>query len=106
MGKLAEDVAKKVAELEAAEIAEVEVFFALDNDGEWGIGLTPNEARQMLVDEISDQGTAIRSFSIRVRARKPHIELGPEIDIADRDVEVASVSETLPEASRSSEHSS
>jgi hypothetical protein len=75
------------------EIAEVEVYFALDDLGHFGFGLSANEARVMLIDEFSEDGTAIRSFSIRVRARKPHVELGPEIDIADRDIEAATVSE-------------
>jgi hypothetical protein len=88
----------------ASEIAEVEVYFALDDNGAWGIGLTGEEARENLL-LYRDDGTAIRSFSVRVRARKPHVELGPEIDIADRDVEAATVSE-LPEASRASQHSS
>jgi hypothetical protein len=116
-----------MVETAVSEIAEVEVYFALNNEGDFGFGLTPLEAHQMLVDN-QQQDLAIRAFSIRVRARKPGVELGPEIDIADRDVEAASVAEgktvgtmlsddpayaaaqkdtaDLPEASRASQHSS
>jgi hypothetical protein len=100
-----------------SEIAEVEVHFVLDDNGHWGIGLSSPEARDNLIR--SDESSAIRAFSVRVRARKPGVELGPEIDIADRDTEVATVGESgptdshtssgtprLPEASRSSQHSS
>jgi hypothetical protein len=79
----------------APDIAETEIFFALDDTGVWGIGFSAEEARECLLNE-RDDGTAIRSFSIRVRARKPHVELGPEIDIADKDVEAASVAQTPP----------
>jgi hypothetical protein len=110
-----------MVENDTGEIAEVEVCFVLDDNGHWGIGLTREEARENLLDD-RDDGTARRYFSVRVRARKPGVELGPEIDIADRDTEVATVGESgptdthtssgtpraprLPEASRSSQHSS
>lgn len=80
------------------DIAEHEIFFALNDAGSIGVGFTPDEARELLL-EHDDSGVAIRSFSIRVRARKPHVELGPEIDIADE-------ARDLPEASRASHHSS
>jgi hypothetical protein len=123
-----------MVENDASEIAECEVYFALSDEGDFGFGLSPLEAHAMMIDR-GKQEIAIRSFSVRVRARKPGVELGPEINIADRDVEVAGVAETpgrieagpdecdtgvaltqainelvaadpLPEASRSSHHSS
>ncbi len=77
---------------EISEIAEHEIFFALNDLGSIGMGFTPNEAAEALMAE-DDTGVAVRSFSICVRARKPGVELGPEIDIADQDVEVASVAQ-------------
>jgi hypothetical protein len=108
-----------MVEIDKSEIAEIEIYFALDDNGQWGFGADAEAARDMLMNDFSDEGTAIRSFSVRVRARKPGVELGPEIDIADRDTEVATVAEgggnhgdkmivieNLPEASRSSQQSS
>jgi hypothetical protein len=118
-----EGLAKAIADSNS-EISEHEIFFALNDAGTIGVGFTPSEAAECLLS-ADDTGCAIRSFSIRVRARKPGVELGPEIDIADKDVEVATVAEgktvvtilsddpeyaaaqkgTLPEVSRASHQS-
>jgi uncharacterized protein YegP (UPF0339 family) len=76
-------------------IAEIEIYFALDDNGDWGFGLSAPEARAMLVSEGYESNT-IRIFSVRVRARRPAFELGPVIDIADKDVEVAHVAQADP----------
>jgi hypothetical protein len=81
-----------MVEIDTSEIAEVEVHFVLDNRGNWGFGLSGDDAAESLWNDSGD-GIARRHFSIRVRARKPGLELGPEIDIADRDTEVATASE-------------
>jgi len=83
------------------EIAEQEIFFAINDRGSISVGFTAEEARDQLLETDGD-GVAMRAFSIMVRARKPHVELGPVIDIADETVAPA---EVLPAASRASHHS-
>jgi hypothetical protein len=89
-----------------SEKTRVQIFIAMNEDGDWAVHTTAHEASELL---LNDSGALmIRIAVIDVQMTPPRLNIDGEVDIpneAGETTKVEASSGDLPEASRSSHHS-